>query len=101
MELNTKSVNVLKNLSSEEGFLTDEEFGRFAKSVFDSFEVNLNSGSFDVDMENESRQNLEKLWSSKKRSQAELKETIAALYMLITELARNNSDKTSAGFDFN
>ena len=98
MELNTKAVNSLKKLSNKE-ILSDDEFGRFVFVVFDSYVVNLNTGaggSLDVNADAAAAA-LQKLWKS--GGAAELKELVAATYMLITELARNNSDKISAEFD--
>lgn len=91
MELNSKSLAALKRLAQED-VLTDEDFGQFVDWVLGSYSVDISSGSLAVEAE---KIQVDKFW--KKRSSLELKEIVAALYMFVTELARHNTDKLSAG----
>lgn len=95
MELNSKSLGAFKRLA-DETTLSDDDFAAFASAIFDSYTVNINTGTFNIDTE--TTPNLEAMWKNKtKKSTLELKETVAAFHMLVAELARHNTDKSSAG----
>lgn len=90
MELNSKTLNSLKILAREDT-LSDEDFTKIIGYIFDSYAVNIERGSLDVNLD---LTHLEASWKNK--SLADLKEAAAAVYMLITELGRNSSDRTVA-----
>lgn len=98
MELNSKSLGAFKRLA-DETTLTDDDFAAFASAIFDSYTVNINTGTFQIDTETTiTNANLESIWKNKtKKSTLELKETVAAFHMLVAELARHNTDKSSSG----
>lgn len=91
MELNSKSIAALKSLASEDDY-SEENFNHIILYIFNSYFVNINNGKFEINLETEK---LEKLG---RKTAAEIKETIASVYMFITEYARYNTDITSAGY---
>lgn len=95
MELNSKSLSVLKRLA-DESTLSDDDFGVMIAAIFDSYTVNINTGAFEIN----TMDDLETIWkkAAPKKTLLELKEITAAVHMLVVELARHNSDKSSTGY---
>jgi hypothetical protein len=93
MELNSNTLNALKSLSGSsdetETNISLDSYNLLIKTIFDSFIINIETKQFQLDLNNP------EIESIKQISSGELKEITAAIYTIITEFARNDSDSNA------